>query len=411
MQGTLLDREIKQAYAAAGIPYLVHIDVTYRCDLDCAHCYLDDKQTWPEMTTAEIESLLVQLRDIGVFQIQWSGGEVFLRPDFPRLLETSAKLGFVNGVKTHAGGVGDERAALLAASRVRKVDVSVYALDSAIHDRITRSPGSLERTLAGIRAMRQVGVAVQVSMVVMRGNEHEVEAVAGFAAETGCNLNVSPRVTRDLAGDPELLDLQLAEAEMVEVFAQVERLARARGEAPHAKEAVHERRDQGPCGAGRFAAYVSPDGAVWPCIAFPMQIGHLRERTFESIWRDSDQRAALVAFTNADRTPCLSCAGSASCSFCPGEAFKESGDYRKAPASFHTATRARLRARELVTGDELGASQWATIPAGAPPREGKASVPMYRPQRGRTNRVQNVANSVSLDRLDRRGGATVAAEE
>ena len=71
------------------MPIAVHLDVTYRCNERCVHCYLDHDDHG-EMTTAEIKDTLDQLADAGVFFLTFSGGEVFLRRDFFEILEFCA---------------------------------------------------------------------------------------------------------------------------------------------------------------------------------------------------------------------------------------------------------------------------------------------------------------------------------
>ena len=48
------------------IPLSVQLDLTYRCNERCVHCYLDHDDHG-EMTTAEIKDLLDQMADAGVF--------------------------------------------------------------------------------------------------------------------------------------------------------------------------------------------------------------------------------------------------------------------------------------------------------------------------------------------------------
>ena len=118
--GAELGDDVDAAYLAAGVPMMVHLDMTYRCDLDCQHCYLDDKDC-PELTTTEWERLLAQLHAAGTLYLSWSGGELFLRPDFLQLLHKAAELGFVNRLKTHAGLVTPELAQELTHCRVQSV--------------------------------------------------------------------------------------------------------------------------------------------------------------------------------------------------------------------------------------------------------------------------------------------------
>src|SRR5437868_12504853 len=83
-----------------GIPFSAHVDVTYRCNERCVHCYLDHDDHG-EMTTAEIKDVLDQLAEAGVFFLVFSGGEVFMRRDFLDLVEHARKLQFNVKVKTN----------------------------------------------------------------------------------------------------------------------------------------------------------------------------------------------------------------------------------------------------------------------------------------------------------------------
>src|ERR1700745_691243 len=55
------------------VPLSAHLDLTYRCNERCVHCYLDHHDHG-EMTTAEIKRLLEEMADAGVFILTFSGG-------------------------------------------------------------------------------------------------------------------------------------------------------------------------------------------------------------------------------------------------------------------------------------------------------------------------------------------------
>jgi 2-iminoacetate synthase ThiH len=60
-----LMQEMASRAQLLGIPMSAHLDVTYRCNERCVHCYLDHDDNG-EMTTAEIKDLLDQLAEAGV---------------------------------------------------------------------------------------------------------------------------------------------------------------------------------------------------------------------------------------------------------------------------------------------------------------------------------------------------------
>ena len=75
------------------VPLGVHIDVTYRCDLDCVHCYLSDRDR-DELSLEEYEALFDELRELGTLFLLVSGGEIFHRPDGLAILQAARERRF-----------------------------------------------------------------------------------------------------------------------------------------------------------------------------------------------------------------------------------------------------------------------------------------------------------------------------
>src|SRR5258707_9445015 len=109
-----------------GIPLGVQLDVTYRCNERCVHCYLDHDDHG-EMTTAEIKDLLEQMADAGVFFLVLSGGEIFLRKDLFEIVEHARKLLFSVKLKTNAVMIRKAKAQRIADLGVESVQISVYS--------------------------------------------------------------------------------------------------------------------------------------------------------------------------------------------------------------------------------------------------------------------------------------------
>src|SRR5213593_578515 len=100
-----------------GIPLGAQLDLTYRCNERCVHCYLDHDDHG-EMTLAEIKDLLDQFAGAGVFFLTISGGEIFLRPDLFDILAHARRLMFSVKIKTNAILIREGEAARLAALHV-----------------------------------------------------------------------------------------------------------------------------------------------------------------------------------------------------------------------------------------------------------------------------------------------------
>src|SRR5258705_13722617 len=83
-----------------GIPLSVHMDVTYRCNERCVHCYLDHDDRG-EMLTSEIKDILDQLAEAGVFFLTLSGGEPLVRKDLFEIIAHARSLLFNVKLKTN----------------------------------------------------------------------------------------------------------------------------------------------------------------------------------------------------------------------------------------------------------------------------------------------------------------------
>ena len=132
----------------------MQLDLTYRCNERCVHCYLDHDDHG-EMTTAEIKHLLDEMADAGVFILTLSGGEIFLRKDFFELLEHARRLMFCVKLKTNAVLIREREAARIRDLGVESVQISIYSHRPEVHDAITTDPG-LAATLGRCHPLSQV---------------------------------------------------------------------------------------------------------------------------------------------------------------------------------------------------------------------------------------------------------------
>ena len=307
-----------------GVPLSVQMDVTYRCNERCVHCYLDHDDHG-EMTTAEIQGVLRQLAEAGVFFLIFSGGEVCMRMDFFELVEYARALMFSVKVKTNAFMIGGKEADRLAAVHIDAVQVSIYSHRSEVHDAITKLPRSLERSIAGIRRLRDRGVKVILANVLMRSNFQDYVGVKALAQELGAQFTIDPTITPMMDGDRSILSLGIDQDELRQVFrdqglvGNVDEFCAP----PAGPLAEADAMDTIPCSAGHTACYISPYGDVYPCVQFPLPSGNVRRSKFLDIWRGSPELNEVRSITVSDVQGCSQCVHGSSCTRCPGLAYME----------------------------------------------------------------------------------------
>ena len=314
--------EMNEKALALGIPLSVHLDLTYRCNERCVHCYLDHDDHG-EMTTAEIEDVLTQLADAGVFFLTFSGGEVLLRRDFFHLVEYARRLLFNLKIKTNGVMIGDKEARRLHELGVEQVQLSVYSHRPEVHDAITKLPGSLKRTVEAIRRLKSHGLKVTIANVLMTANSFDNAGVIALANELGAFYTVDPTVTPKIDGSLTPLALRVPGHELHRVFRDPQLVPNVEEFCAPPPPPGQDVMDGYPCSAGHTACYISPYGDVFPCVQFPLPTGNVRRQKFLDIWQRSPQMAEVRSIRARDLDICPSCAHLGTCTRCPGLAYME----------------------------------------------------------------------------------------
>ena len=312
------------------------MDLTYRCNERCIHCYLDHEDHG-EMNTQEIKRVLEQLAQTGTLFLTFSGGEIFLRSDLFELLEFARSLHFDISLKTNALLIDIERARKLRELSVRKIQISIYSAQPEVHDAITKVRGSLERTLAAIRFLQAEGLQVKIACPLMKRNLTAYRNVQALAAELGVPYVLDMTITPKMDGDMSLLQLRSSTSELLPILQDASLNPRACS--PNSLEAEtistgsatssgieSQAYDDIPCSAGHNSCYISPYGDVFPCVQMPVATGNLRKQTFQDIWFRSEEMNRVRAVRESQLPVCSKCSIRQYCERCPGLAQMEGGD-------------------------------------------------------------------------------------
>ena len=82
-------------------PVEATIELLTKCNWNCKHCYIPVHNN-DGLTTDEVFKLLYELREMGVFQVTFSGGEVFYRSDAMKIIRKARELHFDVSIFTNA---------------------------------------------------------------------------------------------------------------------------------------------------------------------------------------------------------------------------------------------------------------------------------------------------------------------
>jgi AdoMet-dependent heme synthase len=329
------------------VPHVVAWNLTRRCNLECAHCYIaagPRESAAGELDTTECLRILDQILEVNPAPlIILSGGEPLLRDDLGTIAAHGARRGATMVVGTNGTLLTEDRIAELLEAGVRGVAVSVDSLRPSYHDNFRHGAGALADTTAALARLRAARLDFIVQTTVTRGNRGELEALVAWTAEQGAvafNCYFLVATGRGAA----LSDLSPAEYEAV--LADLARwqaeyrgrlLVRAKC-APHFMRHVHRADPESPvlnyetrCPCGTQYCRITPDGKLTPCPYLPEVAGDLRAQSFSEVWR------AAPLFRRLREGPlggkCGRCEYRAVCGGCRARAFALEGDVLAADPS------------------------------------------------------------------------------
>jgi pyrroloquinoline quinone biosynthesis protein E len=296
-------------------PYTLVAELTYRCPLRCVYCSnpLDYGRHRDELDTETWLRVLREAEDLGVVQLNLTGGEPLVRDDLEDIIAEARRLDLYTNLITSGIPLRRERLARFRELGLDNVQISIQDTEAAGSDRIA-GRRSFDGKLVIAGWVKELGFPLTLNTVLHRENLDHVADVVALAERLGTDR-------LELANTQYLGWALPNRAALLPTQAQLARAREIAGEA--------RRRLRGPMevlfvtpdyytdlpkacmdGWGRRFIVVSPDGLVLPCHAahtLPgLRFDSVKDRPLREIWLDSP---GFNAFRGESwmPEPCRSC--------------------------------------------------------------------------------------------------------
>ena len=305
------------------------MELTYRCNLHCLHCYTDPynaREFFPrEMTFAEITRILDEMADLEILYLNLTGGDIFMRGDFFEIYDYARRKGFL--LMLYTNGTLFTRAIVdrLKQAPPFSIDISVHSVDEAAFDRFTQVPGSFRQFMKGMELLRSSGLPFCFKTKAMNWNSAEIPRIRRFVESFGLSFRFTTSLSPRLDGDLSSLQYRLAPEEIRAL--EDRELLSSPDEEPcsnpgEAGASPPERLYR--CGCATNTIHINAWGELGTCT---MQYEHrasLREHSLK------DAIAKVFGEVRARRymtaSPCRACAIYAFCDKSPSDARRETGN-------------------------------------------------------------------------------------
>jgi mycofactocin radical SAM maturase len=297
-------------------PICLTWELTYACNLACAHCLSSSGRRDPrELTTSEAKGLIDEIAAMQIFYVNIGGGEPMVRRDFFELIEHAVAQHV--GVKFSTNGTRIDRTAAQRLANIDYLDlqVSIDGADAATSDRI-RGKGSYDSARRAMDHLRDANFGpFKISVVMTRDSVEQLDAFESLARDYGAELRLT-RLRPSGRGADVWKELHPTLEQGRSLYHWL--LARPNvltGDSFfHLSALGNSLEGLNLCGAGRVVCLIDPVGDVYACpfvIHDEFLAGNVRDKGFGAVWRESNLFQSLRE--PASPGACASCGSYDAC--------------------------------------------------------------------------------------------------
>jgi len=361
---------VRHAGTLPRVPLEGSIDLTYRCNNNCRHCWLrlppDAPEGKDELSFDELRRIAGEARAMGCRRWNVSGGEPMLRPDFAGIFDYLTSRAASYTLNTNGTLITPAIAQLL--KRKGSKLVALYGATAEVYDAVTRHPGGFEEAMRGFAYLREAGAGFTVQLIPMRANWHQWDRMIELAESLSPHYRVgapwlflssdgSARRNREIAAQ------RLAPRDAIELDkpnpAYDERMEEIGGDEEPCEDVCGATADGddrlfAKCIAARRNFHIDAYGMMsWclfiknPGLRYDLRHGSFREAWDEFIPSLADQ----VRGGGEYRAHCGACERRADCRWCAVYSYLETGRY-SAPVPYLCAVAGEARKFQVEWQDK-----------------------------------------------------------
>lgn len=264
----LLTTFVNYLYERKLLPELF-IEMTYKCNLKCIHCYNDKSLINDTLSFKECKKYIDGAKSAGAYCVTLSGGECTLNKDFLKVAKYIRSKRMSLKIYTNGQTLYDNKQLYKEVLELypQEIGISLYSLKPEIHDEITGVKGSHNKTINVIKKLRADNVNVQIKCFQLKQNADEYREIAEFAKEVNASVNFD----NNIFITDENKKFVASEEVLLKCFKDDNSFA---GVKNRKKNDINEKfLNEKICAIGKNSLCIHPDGVIYPCVEVGIPLG------------------------------------------------------------------------------------------------------------------------------------------
>lgn len=185
---TMMREFTSQRFKDTRAPFVAGIELLTRCNLRCVHCYAQNGRDHEDMSTPDVKRIIDELVDRNTVEIFFTGGEVFLRPDFQDIYIYAKKKGLIVTVLSNITLLNQSHVELFKEYPVSLVSTTMYGYTKESYERVTGIKGSYEKFMNALALLCDNDIPFELKFIAMNQNVLDIHKVKAFGKKLNVNM-------------------------------------------------------------------------------------------------------------------------------------------------------------------------------------------------------------------------------
>lgn len=317
-QGKDVLKEIELESIARKHLLAVTWEITSKCNAKCVFCYSKKYRNNKEdsLFWEKIQQIAVEMKNLGVWSIQITGGEPLMRKDIFEILKLFKDLRFRVHLTTNGMLLTPFAIKKLASLRIDEITVSVHTLREKVFEKLWGvKKYFLKKQIENILRMKEAGINVNISVVITKYNINEYLPMEFFWKDKGI-LNVKWNIVTPGIEDKETLNLTPGVEQLESFYRNLYKNKKINYRIikfNDSKKITYR------CNAGINHLSIDWNGNVYPCtILTRYKVGNIFKDSLKRIWENSKHLQELRKIKDKDYKYCMECSAKDFCVICIG---------------------------------------------------------------------------------------------
>lgn len=333
-------------------PLSGQLELTYRCNLNCVHCYCkgsEDKKK--ELTTFQWKKIINEIYKEGCLFLCFTGGEPLIREDFWEIYAYAKQKGFIITIFTNSLFFNEKIIRYLEKSPPFALEITLNGITKNTYEAITQVKGSFERAMGVIKKIAKMKLPLIIKSNCLKQNKNEISKIKEFTdrllgkRKNKWKFKYDPMIYARLNQDTAPCKYRLSSQELLAVKRSEPEIWRQyeKGLCFKAPKLKRGRDFLYQCTSWYEQFFINPYGRLKFCEFSDKFSVDLKQKSFKEGFYNTFPQVLREKFKTDSK--CKFCDLRPFCNHCPAKAYLEIGN-EEAPVEYF-CNLAKVRAEEM----------------------------------------------------------------